>query len=65
MVAASAAAELGAEVRALNLIVLVDVPPRGIADSSGDVDFQLQYRHGTRFEWGEASGAKAQFVQRC
>jgi hypothetical protein len=30
----------------LNLIVLVDVTPRSIADSSGDVDLQLQYRHG-------------------
>ena len=45
MVAASAAAELRAEVRALDLIELLDLAPCGIADCAGDVDFELQDRH--------------------
>jgi hypothetical protein len=38
MITASAAAELGAEVGALDLIELVDLAPDGIADGSGDID---------------------------
>lgn len=38
MVAASTAAELWTEVRALDLIKLADLAPRGIADGSRDVD---------------------------
>ena len=39
MIAASAAAELRAEVGALNLIELVDLAPRLVADRAGDIDF--------------------------
>lgn len=45
MVAASAAAELGTEVRALKLIELLDLLPGGIADRAGDVDFKLENGH--------------------
>jgi hypothetical protein len=38
MVATSSTAELGTEVRALNLIKLADLAPSGIADGSRDVD---------------------------
>ena len=38
MIAAAAAAELRAEVRALDLIELADLAPGGVADGSGDID---------------------------
>lgn len=41
MVAATSTAELGTEIRALNLIELADLTPGGIAYSSRDVDLQL------------------------
>jgi hypothetical protein len=45
MVAASTAAELGTEVRALNLIELADLAPGGVADGSGNIDLEFQRRH--------------------
>ena len=41
MVAASAAAELRAEVGALDLIELADLAPGGVAHRSGDIDLEL------------------------
>jgi hypothetical protein len=41
MVAASAAAELGAEIRALNLIELANLAPRGVANRPRDINLQL------------------------
>jgi len=38
MVTAAAAAELRAEVRALNLIELIDLAPRGVTDCAGHVN---------------------------
>jgi hypothetical protein len=57
VMAASAAAELGAEVGALDLVELVDLAPGFIAYRSGYVDFQF-------YDWHLGvwtSGAKAQF----
>jgi hypothetical protein len=57
VMAASAAAELGAEVGALDLVELVDFAPGFIAYRSGYVDFQF-------YDWHLGvwtSGAKAQF----
>jgi hypothetical protein len=45
VVASSAAAELWAEVCALNLIKLTDLAPCGIADGAGDIDLELQDGH--------------------
>ena len=49
MVAAATTAELGAEVRALNLIKLTDLAPGGIAHGAGNVDLKLQNRHKNQF----------------
>jgi hypothetical protein len=38
MVATPAAAELGTEVRALNLIKLANLAPGSVANGSGDID---------------------------
>jgi hypothetical protein len=38
MIAASAAAELGTEIGALDLIERADLAPGGIADGAGDID---------------------------
>ena len=42
MIASSAASKLWAEVRALDLIELIDLAPGGVADSSGDIDLEFQ-----------------------
>ena len=47
MLAVSAAAELPAELRTLNLIELVNLVPGGVADGSGYVNLELQNGHGT------------------
>src|ERR1700758_3796983 len=47
MVAAPSAAELRAEVGALDLVELVDLAPGSIADGSGYVDLEFQDRHET------------------
>ena len=49
MVAAPAAAELRAEVGTLNLVVLTDLAPGGVADCAGDIDFESQDRHKYQF----------------
>jgi len=45
MVAASAAAELRAEIGALDLIELADLLPSGVAHRVGHVDFEVQHAH--------------------
>jgi hypothetical protein len=45
MVAASPAAELRAEVGALDLIELLDFLPGGVAHGAGNVDFEMQNAH--------------------
>jgi hypothetical protein len=45
MVAASATSELRAEIRALNLIVLLDLAPRRVPNRARDVDLQFQDGH--------------------
>src|ERR1039457_4431101 len=45
MIASPATAKLRPEVLALNLLKLVDVLPRRIADGSGHVNLEFQYRH--------------------
>jgi hypothetical protein len=45
VVAAAAAAELGAEVRALNFVILANRAPGLVAYRAGDVDFQSDKRH--------------------
>jgi hypothetical protein len=45
VIAAPAAAKLWAEVRALNLIILLDLAPGFIADCSSDINFQSHDRH--------------------
>ena len=45
VIAASAAAELRAEVCTLNLIELLDLPPSFVADGSRNIDFQSHDRH--------------------
>jgi hypothetical protein len=49
VIAASTAAELGAEVRTLDLIELMDLAPRGVADRAGDIDFEFQDGHENQF----------------
>ncbi len=41
MITASTAAELRAEVGALNLIILLNLGPRGVADSPGNINLEL------------------------
>jgi len=45
MVAAAATAELRAEIRALNLIKLLDLAPGGVANCAGNIDFEFQNGH--------------------
>lgn len=45
VVAAAAAAELGAEVGALDFVVLADFAPGFIAECAGDVDFESYHGH--------------------
>jgi hypothetical protein len=45
MVTSAAATELRAEVRALNLIKLVDLAPGRVADGAGNVDLEFQEGH--------------------
>ena len=42
VIAAAAAAELRAKVGALNLVVLVNLAPGGIAYGAGNIDFEFQ-----------------------
>lgn len=53
MITAAAAAKLRTEVGTLNLIVLLDLPPRGITDGSGNVNLEFQDGH-TCFSTTEA-----------
>ena len=48
MIAASAAAELRAEVGALNLIELLNFLPGGVAHGAGNVDLKMQDAHELR-----------------
>jgi hypothetical protein len=47
MVASSAAAELWTEVRALDLIELMDLAPGRVAYCAGNIDLEFQDRHGS------------------
>ena len=49
VVAASTAAELGAEVGALNLIKLLDFAPGGVADGARNIDLQSRTDIGSYF----------------
>ena len=42
MIAPSPASELRTEVRALNLIELIDLAPRSVADGTGDIDLEFE-----------------------
>ncbi len=42
VIAASATAKLRSKIRALNLIILLDLAPRRVADCAGDIDFEFQ-----------------------
>jgi hypothetical protein len=49
VIAASATAKLRSKIRALNLIILLDLAPRRVADCAGDIDFEFQERHKNQF----------------
>ena len=46
VVAASSTTELRAEICALNLLEVADLAPSLVTDRAGNVDFELQDRHG-------------------
>jgi hypothetical protein len=51
MIAASAAAELGTEVRALNLIVPLNLTPGFVTQGAGNIDFQSHSCHRLFHHW--------------